>query len=206
MLFAFIQGIYLGLGLVMPLGPLNMYIFNSASLQKQFRSVLPILIVACICDSSLILMAVCGVNIITDIPLIKMLIMGVGIAFLFYMSIKMWKTPDRTLVAAQPMQGLSSQITYTASLSLLNPHAILDTFIVIGAVSATLIGLEKHAFTAGCIFSDCAWFIFLATLGFFLHRLKSSSKIFFLIDKTSSLIMFFLAVQLSFDLYQMIGQ
>lgn len=200
MILAFLKGIYLGLGLVMPLGPLNLYIFNNGTLHQKFRSTLPVILVACVCDSALVLSAVGGVNIVSQIVWFKPVIMLLGIGFLFYMGVSIWSAPDRTLVAATAgAQPRSKQILYAATLSLFNPHSIMDTFIVIGAVSAALSGLERHAFTAGCIIIDCAWFAFLGIMGFFLHRISSAKQIFYYIDKFSSLIMLALAVQLTID-------
>ncbi|MBS0626731.1 MAG: amino acid transporter, partial [Verrucomicrobia bacterium] len=64
---AFFKGIALGLGLVMPLGPLNLYIFNNASLQKRYINILPVILMSALCDLSLILFAVLGVDLISKI-------------------------------------------------------------------------------------------------------------------------------------------
>lgn len=197
---ALVKGIYLGLALVMPLGPLNVFILNNSSLQKQYIYIWPVILVAGVCDLSLILCAVSGVNVIAEIPWFKNVLMGIGIVFLFTMGIRMWRMPSRAVVETQPALPLSSQIFYSVTLSLFNPHSILDTFVVIGAVSATFIGHDKIAFTAGCMLSDFLWFAFLGTAGYFLHRLSFGNKIFAVVDKASSLIMIFLAVQLLIDL------
>ena len=101
-------------------------------------------------------------------------------------------------------QSLPSRLVSSAALSLLNPHAILDTFIVIGSVSATFIGLEKHAFTAGCMFSDFIWFLFLGTAGYFLQKLSHAPKIFFFINRFSSLVMIGISIQLIISLVKML--
>jgi L-lysine exporter family protein LysE/ArgO len=206
MLFAFLNGLYLGLGLVMPLGPLNLFILNNSSLQKRFVGILPVVLASTLCDISLIFGAVQGVDLIAQNAWIKLLLMFVGIIFLSIMGIKMWKLPSRTLQVATPVRPVSTQIFYSMGLALFNPHAILDTFVIIGAVSATFVGIEKHAFTCGCMFSDFAWFAFLGTLGYFLNRLKKGPKIFSVIDKISALIMLLLALQLTIDLIRELPQ
>lgn len=197
MLLAFLNGLYLGLGLVMPIGPLNLYIFNNASLHKQYRSILPVVLVSSVCDMSVVLFAVCGVNILTEIAWLKPVIMAVGIVFLSYMGITTWNTPPRPLEAAGVgVQSYTTQIAYAASLSLFNPHTFIDAFMVIGAVSATMAGYEKHAFTAGCMLIDTLWFFFLGTFGFYLYKFSSGKKIFLYINKISALIMIGIAIQL----------
>ncbi|MES2198540.1 MAG: LysE family transporter [Chlamydiota bacterium] len=203
---AFLKGILLGLGLVMPLGPLNLYIFNNASLQKRYAAALPVILMSALCDLSLILFAVLGVDIISRIDWFVIFMMSVGSVFLFYMGIKMWVGAKKTVLepAMATTQSIPSQLASSAMLSILNPHAILDTFIVIGAVSATFVGFEKWTFTMGCMFSDFAWFLFLGTAGYFLRKLSHGPKIFFVINRFSSLVMIGLALQLVISLVKML--
>lgn len=201
----FLKGVLLGFGLVMPLGPLNLYIFNSSSLQKRYIATLPVIFMSALCDLSLILFAVLGVDIISRIQWFVPVMMSVGSVFLFYMGVKMWVNAKKTVLepAAATPQSLPSRLVSSAMLSILNPHAILDTFIVIGAVSATFIGFEKYIFTMGCMFSDFIWFLFLGTAGYFLRKLSHGPKIFFFINRFSSLIMIGLAFQLVISLVKM---
>ena len=117
----------------------------------------------------------------------------------------MWVSAKKVVLekATVTAQSLSSRLLSSAMLSIFNPHAILDTFIVIGAVSATFVGFEKCIFTAGCMFSDFIWFLFLGTAGYFLRQLSHGPKIFFLINRFSSLIMIGLAFQLILSLVKM---
>jgi len=57
------------------------------------------------------------------------------------------------------------QIIFALSVSLLNPHAILDTIGVIGTSSLAYAGSERIAFTAACIFNSWLWFFMLAVAG-----------------------------------------
>lgn len=201
-MFAFLNGIVLGLSLVMPLGPLNIFIFNNSAVQQRLLAILPVILVASICDLSLIFFAVMGVDVISTITWFKPVLMIVGIAFLLYMGTKMWKEASPIILETATPRGVPSQIMSSMTLSLLNPHAILDTFVVIGAVSATYIGMDKHLFTAGCMFSDFAWFLFLGLFGFFLRHIPHGPKIFFFINRFSAVVMIYLGLQLTFDLFR----
>src|SRR5262245_1921251 len=99
MFLAFLKGVYLGLGLVMPLGPLNIFILNNSSQQTRFIAILPVILVASVCDLGLILCAVSGVNVVETIPFFKEIIMCTGVCFLTVMGVKMWKAPARALVS-----------------------------------------------------------------------------------------------------------
>ncbi|WP_337193032.1 LysE/ArgO family amino acid transporter [Deinococcus xianganensis] len=49
--------------------------------------------------------------------------------------------------------------------SLLNPHALLDTVVLIGGASAGLVGGARLAFLAGTVLASWAWFFTLALAG-----------------------------------------
>ena len=56
----------------------------------------------------------------------------------------------------------AKQISFALSVSLLNPHAIMDTIGVIGTSASAYDGSEKIAFTVATISVSWLWFIFLA--------------------------------------------
>ena len=61
---------------------------------------------------------------------------------------------------------------FAGSVSLLNPHAIMDTVGVIGASSLQYAGAEKMGFTVACILVSFVWFVFLAVAGRVLKEMK----------------------------------
>lgn len=52
------------------------------------------------------------------------------------------------------------QVSFALSVSLLNPHAILDTIGVIGSSAALYSGSNKIAFTIACISVSWLWFFY----------------------------------------------
>ena len=89
---------------------------------------------------------------------------------------------------------LKSKSFSQTSVSLLNPHAILDTIGVIGTNSIQYIGSEKWAFTLATIIVSWIWFISLALAGKFLKRLDSTGKTILLLNKFSGLIIWGVAL------------
>lgn len=197
MILTFLKGALLGLGLVMPLGPQNAFIFQRAARSLQFKQILPILIVSIACDASLVLAGVLGGSFLEPILHWQRLISTIGALFLFYLSLGMWRS-SKNAKWQEETYALSTgqQIVYTLSVSLLNPHAILDTFIVIGTVSSSYVGLERNLFTLGCIFVDTFWFFSLAIVGFWIKKLKKADLIVAWISKISSILIFFIAIDL----------
>lgn len=201
MLEAIITGIALGLSLVMPIGPLNIFIFNNSSLQRSFKDILPVVLMAAVCDMALILSAVWGADIVSSIQWFKPILSGMGIIFLTYMGVTMWRSATAITATAGVAPKLGTQLLYSASLSIFNPHAILDTFVVIGGISTTFIPSEKIAFVSGCIFIDFAWFTFLGVFGYFIKRFSKGPVVFYYINKLSAVLMLILAAKLIIEFF-----
>ena len=136
---AFIHGFILSFGLILPLGVQNVFVFNQGALQKRFIHALPVVLTASLCDTLLITLAVFGVSlVILGSFWIKTILLSVGIVFLLYMGWSTWKSaPENSNnenIVKETFTPLK-QIAFSASVSLLNPHAIMDTVGVIGTNS-----------------------------------------------------------------------
>lgn len=187
----------LGLGLVMPLGPQNAFIFQSAAVAERFRRILPILLISIICDATLVLCGVLGGELLAPIIRYKALLSLSGALFLFYLSVSMWKNA-RAAEWKETALSMSTgqQVAYTLSISLFNPHALLDTFVVIGSVSSQYQNLERQFFTLGCILADVFWFIGIALIGFTLKKMRNGEKVVRLTSQVSACIIFLIAIDL----------
>lgn len=93
---------------------------------------------------------------------VRVLLYTIGFIFLIYIGWLMWK--DRSELNDAEFSP-KRQITFAASVSLLNPHAILDTIGVIGTNSLLYQNHEKWIFTIACIVVSWVWFFVLAMLG-----------------------------------------
>ena len=58
--------------------------------------------------------------------------------------------------------SLIKAITVAASVSLLNPHAYLDTVVLLGGISSQYVGSEKIWFGLGAVSASFMWFFGLA--------------------------------------------
>lgn len=197
MLVAFMQGILLAIGLILPLGVQNVFIFNQGATQPSYRRVLPVLFTAAICDTFLIGFAVGGVSLLVfSIPGVKSVVFMIGIAFLTYMGLVIWRAKPSTISndQSQPHMTKKQQILFTLSVSLLNPHAIVDSVGVIGTSSLSYTGMEKVVFMMACIFISWLWFFSLGFAGHQMKRLSSADKILRYLNKTSACIMWGTAI------------
>ncbi len=94
---AIIHGFILAIGLILPLGAQNVFIFNQGANQPKYRYVLPAIITAGLSDSLLIIIAVVGVSIIImSLPVLQAIIYIVGLIFLMYMAWTIWHDKPST--------------------------------------------------------------------------------------------------------------
>lgn len=174
MLYAFLYGAVLALGLIVPLGVQNIFIFNQGANQKHFLNALPSVFAATICDAILIICAVLGISVIVlTIPWLKTLIFAAGFCFLIYIGTVTWRSKPHHLQEGKRPISAKKQVMFAVSVSLLNPHALLDTIGIIGTSSLGFFGKEKVMFTFACIFISACWFFSLSVMGHFCIKLIS---------------------------------
>ena len=202
----FIHGMLLAFGLILPLGVQNVFIFNQGATHKKFTKALPAIITAGVCDTMLIYLAVAGVSIIVfSFEWLKILLFLGGLFFLTYMGWVIWK--DRSEVSADQDENRFSprrQIAFAASVSLLNPHAILDTIGVIGTSSLTYTGYDKWVFTLACIVVSWIWFISLAVFGKKIGQIDGNGYFLKRINLISAIIIWVMAIYMGYQLYSLL--
>lgn len=194
MLYAFLSGVILALGLIMPLGVQNIFLFNQGATQRHFLHALPSVITATCCDGILIICAVLGVSVfVLKITWLKTTIMIIGFFFLVYMGIVSWYSKPKIAYGEEKPLSAGKQILFAASASLFNPHALLDTIGVIGTSSLQFIGLSRWMFASACILTAGCWFFSLSIAGHCLHKLDQSGFFLRIVNKLSALIMWGIA-------------
>ncbi|MFM1651194.1 LysE/ArgO family amino acid transporter [Brevibacillus sp. B_LB10_24] len=193
---AFIHGLILAFGLIIPLGVQNVFIFNQGATQPTLLRALPAVITASLCDTVLILLAVLGVSVVVlQVSWLASILYGAGFLFLLYMGWVTWKSAAANAATGEMVRlPTQKQIAFTASVSLLNPHAILDTIGVIGTSSLGYSGIAKWGFTAACILVSYCWFLGLSIVGRRIGSIDRSGKRLALINRISAVIIWGVAL------------
>lgn len=193
---AFFHGMVLAMGLILPLGVQNLFVFTQGVTQSSFLRVLPAVITASTCDTVLILLAVEGVSVfVASFVLFKILLLTFGVIFLCYMGWITWNSiPVGTTNDETKSVTMKQQILFAVSVSLFNPHAVLDTIGVIGTSSIQYVEKEKLLFTIACILVSWCWFLFLAVLGRGFGQRKGFRQMFGFINKVSAVFMWLSAL------------
>lgn len=199
---ALLHGILLAFGLILPLGVQNVFIFNQGATQRHFTKALPAVITASICDTILIFLAVAGVSIIVlSFHWLSNMLFIIGFLFLSYMGWVLWKSKSKQLNIDEENQlSARRQITFAASVSLLNPHAIMDTVGVIGTSSLVYEGYDKWLFSLACICVSWVWFFSLALLGRKIGQLDKKGDLLNRLNQVSAIIIWMMAIYMGFQL------
>ncbi|RAR41010.1 LysE/ArgO family amino acid transporter [Paenibacillus sp. MDMC362] len=191
MIGVIVHGFILALGLILPLGVQNVFVFNQGAVQSRFVKALPVMITASLCDTLLISLAVLGVSVVVlEYEWIRTVLFTLGICFLVYMGMVTWKSkPSGQVLEEARSFTPKRQIIFAMSVSLLNPHAVLDTMGVIGTSSLQYSGMDKVIFAVVCIAVSWLWFLGLGIAGRAAGRMDASGKLLSTLNRISALIM-----------------
>jgi L-lysine exporter family protein LysE/ArgO len=200
---AFIHGFILAIGLILPLGAQNVFIFNQGAIQPTFLKALPVIITAGLCDTALVVVAVLGLSVVVfEIPWIVMVIYIIGFMFLIFMGWRIWQDSSEVNNDHEEA-GVWKQITFALSVSLLNPHALLDTIGVIGTGSLIYHGSAKWGYTLACVLVSWLWFITLALTGRYLKAVDAGGRFIRLLNRVSAFIIWGVACYFGWMIVQM---
>ncbi|RDU36698.1 amino acid transporter [Neobacillus piezotolerans] len=199
---ALVHGIVLAFGLILPLGVQNVFVFNQGAAHRKFSGAVPAVVTAGICDTLLITMAVAGVSVIVfNFEWIRNLLFIVGFLFLAYMGWSIWKSAGDTVRDGQQASfSARRQVMFAASVSLLNPHAIMDTIGVIGTASLVYAGSDKWLFALACVGVSWIWFFGLAVAGRRIGQIGGKGPLLKLLNQASALIVWGMALYMGYQI------
>lgn len=157
-----LAGFALGFSLILAIGAQNAFVLRQGVRRKH---VLPVVLVCALSDATLIAAGVAGFGALAEaVPGLEFWMRVFGAAFLVWYGAKTfysaWKG-GASLSAGGEAQSLRSAVLTCLALTWLNPHVYLDTFVLLGAVSAQYD--DKLGFAAGAM---TASFVFFFSLGY----------------------------------------
>ncbi len=195
-----IHAVILAFGLILPLGVQNVFIFNQGMSQRRYIHALPAVITAGVSDTLLIGAAVGGVSLILlQWPVLANVLYAAGSLFLLYMAWSIWRSSE-SVEGSQTVMLAGRQIAFAASVSLLNPHALLDTVAVIGTSSLQYEGVERIYFALTAAVVSWVWFLGLAGAGRLVGRTDRTGRISLVFNRLSAVVMVGLAVMMLWKL------
>ena len=197
---AMLQGIILGLGMIIPIGAQNAYVLGRGINRNHH------LLAATVCiifDIVLIAAGIFGASaLISSNEFLMLVITWGGILFLFTYGVLSFKAVIQNKYQTMETESLikSRKVVLATifAVSLLNPHVYLDTLVILGSVGGQFEGSGKLSFALGTMLASIIWFYSLALAAAKMGPFLSQPKILRSIDFFVGCIMW----AISFSLYQ----
>jgi L-lysine exporter family protein LysE/ArgO len=185
------QGFGLGLGLIIAIGAQNAFVLRQG-LRRQ--NVALVVALCTICDSALITLGAVGVgSLVASSPILSKIAVFGGAAFLIVygaLTLRNAFKPQSLSVADAP-DALGTRAVVTAALgfSILNPHAWLDTVVLLGGIAGQFPTDQRVVFTGGAILASAVWFVGLGAGAAWLSPVLARPKVWRVIDLVIGLVL-----------------
>jgi L-lysine exporter family protein LysE/ArgO len=169
----FLAGFGLSLSLIIAIGPQNAHVLRVALLRRHVA----LTVLACaLTDVALIALGVAGMaSLIAQAQWIAPVMMACAVVFLLAYGARAaraaWLGPDRALDAsalpgeagAAKAHGASQAVLTALAFSWLNPHAWIDTAVLVGGASASYASPMNWWFGLGAMLGSITWFVGLGS-------------------------------------------
>jgi L-lysine exporter family protein LysE/ArgO len=160
---AYLAGLLLGLALITPIGAQNVFVVGQGLAVGWPKAAWAVVAAGC-CDTILIVCGAAGVSgLLNSFPGLRMSLLLGGALFLTHLGLRSWRTSEGLagFATGDVLSGRQVMLR-TVSVSMLNPHAILDTVGVMGSTIAAQPEDHRLLFASGAISASWLWFLFLA--------------------------------------------
>lgn len=194
----YVSGLVLGLSLVTALGPQNIFLIKQGARKKH---ILLSTIICFVCDSLLVSASVTGLHhALMRHPVLQSWLTGFGVLFLMYYGIsaltKGLSKPSINDKAQVETNSRLQIILLALSFSLLNPHAIIDSLVIIGGGSSQFPD-HPYLFLMGVLTASFMWFVTLTLTTRYFAGFLTRATVWQRIELSSGLLMLFLSVKLA---------
>lgn len=194
----FIQGLALGLSLIVAIGAQNAFVLRQGLRREH---VVPVVLFCALSDALLITAGVLGMaQALGRLPALTQAMALAGAAFLAWYG---WQALRRVLHAGQLQaaeggggQSRGAALAQAAAFTLLNPHVYLDTVLLVGSIGAQQPPGQQGWFIAGASLASLGWFTALGHGARWLAPLFARPRAWQVLDGLIGLTMWVLAVLL----------
>ena len=153
---AFFTGLALGLALIVPIGAQNVFVFGQGVSLGMPRALWAV-VGAAVCDTILIVLGAAGTSaLLNTVPGLRPAMLVAGALFLTYLGVKSLRAKPTDLDDETGVWSRGQVLRRTMAVSLLNPHAILDTVGVLGAAITAQAVATRLPFAVGAVISPAS--------------------------------------------------
>lgn len=196
-----LKGLLVMLSAIVAIGPQNAFLLRQAVRRERVWLAAWIFLFG---DVTMICLGGFGIGHFLDRwPVLKLLLTGLGALYIFWFGLNVFRQslhPKKLeLDAALPVKSI---VAGALAVTFLNPHAILDTIILVGTMALHFAGAAKIMFLSGAILGSAIWFFGLAWTGQRLAGFLSRPEVWRVIDRVITVIMFFMGTTLAVDAWR----
>ena len=200
----YLQGLTMGLAYVAPIGLQNLFVINSALTQKRSRVYLTALIVI-FWDISLGLSCFLGAGALMEaLPWLQKVILAVGSLIVIWIGIGLLRSKASLEGGRDVNVPVWKLITSAFVVTWLNPQAIIDGTMMLGAFRASLPAGTDAYFICGFGSASILWFLTLSTVVSLLGS-KFNEKVLNVINKVCGAVIIFYGLKLAWSFIKMMG-
>lgn len=200
----YLQGLTMGLAYVAPIGLQNLFVINSALTQKRGRVYLTALIVI-FWDISLGLSCFLGAGaLIQALPWLQKVILGLGCLIVIWIGIGLLRSKASLEGGRDVNVPIWKLISSAFVVTWLNPQAIIDGTMMLGAFRASIPAETDVFFICGFASASVIWFLTLSTVVSLLGS-KFNEKVLNIINKVCGAVIIFYGCKLAWSFLQLMG-
>ena len=200
----YLQGLTMGLAYVAPIGLQNLFVINSALTQKRGRVYLTALIVI-FWDISLGLSCFLGAGaLIQALPWLQKVILGLGCLIVIWIGIGLLRSKASLEGGRDVNVPIWKLISSAFVVTWLNPQAIIDGTMMLGAFRASIPTGTDVFFICGFASASVIRFLTLSTVVSLLGS-KFNEKVLNIINKVCGAVIIFYGCKLAWSFLQLMG-
>ena len=200
----YLQGLTMGLAYVAPIGLQNLFVINSALTQRRSRVYLTALIVI-FWDISLGVSCFLGAGALMQaVPWLQKVILAAGSLIVIWIGIGLLRSKASLEGGRDVNVPVWKLITSAFVVTWLNPQAIIDGTMMLGAFRVTLPAGTDVPFICGFGSASVIWFLTVSTLVSLLGS-KFNEKVLNVINKVCGAVIIFYGLKLLYSFVKMMG-
>ena len=200
----YLQGLTMGLAYVAPIGLQNLFVINSALTQKRSRVYITALIVI-LWDVSLGVACFLGAGALMQaVPWLQKVILGIGCLIVIYIGVGLLRAKASLEGGKDVNIPIWKLFTTAFVVTWMNPQALIDGTMMLGAFRATLPAGTDVPFICGFGSASVIWFLTVSTLVSLLGS-KFNEKVLNVINKVCGAVIIFYGLKLLYSFVKMMG-
>lgn len=199
----YIKGLMMGLAYVAPIGAQNLFVINSAIANKRKKAFLTAAIIIFF-DISLSLACFFGIGALMQaLPWLRKAVLAAGSIIVIYMGINLIKAKGELDNSIDTGISLIRTAFMAFSVTWLNPQALIDGTMLLGAANASLAAGTQAQFVLGFTSASVLWFLGI-TAAISLFRGKITPKLLRIINVICGTVMLFYGLKLIYSFIRLI--